>query len=222
MKRITSEEGFAGGVIFLLFFVSLVAIGAIVFGVWAFNGRQQYKNNANTLIATAVQVAKTNEAAIKDQQYQVASQNPFISYTGPQQYGSVYVSYPKTWSGYVDASGGGGGLLEEYFNPGVLPPIEAPDSIYALRIEVNSNSYSSNLATFTSNQQSSNLTITPYSLPKVSSVIGVMVQGQIEPNMQGTLVMFPLRTNTLEIWTESTQYNSLLTSQILPSVSFQP
>ena len=219
MKRLNSE----GFIRLLLPFmiVSIIAVAAIIFGVWAFNGRQYYKDNVNALIATAVQNEKTKEANQLNQKFQLESQNPYTSYTGPSQYGSIYVAYPKNWSGYVDDTGTNN-PLDEYFNPVVVPAIGGTDSLYALRVEVNANPYSTQLANYTSQQQTSNLTITPYSLPKVPSVVGVKISGQIEPNISGVMVMLPLRTNTLEIWTEQPQYINLFVGQILPQISFQP
>lgn len=221
MKRFGSE-GFIGGVIVVLIAVSLVAIGALVFAFWAYNGRQLYKNHADSLVSTAVQNEKTKEDALLQQQFKTQSEQPFVSYTGPSQYGSVNVQYPKNWSGYVDDTGSGGNPLDAYFDPGVVPAIGGPNSIFALRVEVNSNSYSTQLATYTQQQQNSNLTITPYTLKRVPNVYGVMIKGAIQQNKQGTLVMFPLRTDTLEIWTESSQYANQFVSQLLPLVTFKP
>ncbi len=221
MKRI-GHEGFVNGLALAMILVSLIAVGAIAFGAWAYTNEVKYKNNADGLIATAVQNEKNKESAIKTQQFKIASQNPYNTYYGPQIYGSVDISYPKTWSGYVDSSGNGGAEVEAYFQPGIVPAIENSANLFALRMEINSSSYSTNLSTYTSLQTSGSLTITPYKLPKMPSVVGVMVQGTLSNGKQGVLVMFPIRTSTLEIWTDSTQYVTLLKNNILPTVSFSP
>jgi len=202
--------------------ISVVAFVAILLAVKYYSDAQNYKNQDKVMIATAVAQEKVVEANILDQQYTKQEQNPFNTYVGPALYGLPTISYPKTWSGYVDSTGGSGNPLDGYFDPGVVPAAEAQSSIFALRIEINSGSYSSVLQQYTSSQQSNNITITPYSLKKVPNVIGSMVQGQISSNIQGILVLFPLRTNTLEIWTEAPQYENIFLNQILPSVTFQP
>lgn len=221
MKRFGSE-GFVSGIVIGLVAVTLVAIGALAFAFWAYSGRQLYKNQADSLIATAVQNAKVSEAATLQQQFKLQSEQPFVSYTGPSQYGSVFVQYPKNWSGYVDDTGSSGNPLDAYFDPGVVPAIGGPNSTFALRIEVNSGSYSNVLNSYTQQQQNNGLSITPYSLKLVPNVVGVMIKGAIQTNKQGVMVLFPLRTNTLEIWTESTQYANQFINQLLPLVSFQP
>jgi len=217
-----NKDGFISGLAVAVLVLSLVAVLAIVFGAWAYNGREKYKNNTDQLIAVAVANEKNKEAAILQKQFNIEQQNPYVTYTGPQEYGTIQISYPKTWSGYVDTSGADGNPIDGYFNPGVVPAIGSNSSLFALRLQVNANVYSTNLATYTSEQQSNNLTIVPYTLKRVPSVVGVMITGQILPNAKGVLVMFPLRTTTLEIWTESMQYANQFTSQILPSVTFSP
>lgn len=217
-----NKDGFISGMAIAVILISLVAILAIVFGAWAFTGRQKYKNNVDALIASAVNVEKNNESSILQKQFFIEQQNPYLTYTGSVQYGSVQISYPKTWSGYIDTSGSGGNPVDGYFEPGVVPAINAPTSIFALRLEINAQAYSTNLQTYTAEQISNNLTITPYALKQVPSVIGVIIKGQIQPNKQGVLIMLPLRTTTLEIWTESMQYANQFTNQILPSVTFRP
>jgi type II secretory pathway pseudopilin PulG len=217
-----NKDGFISGLAVAVLVLSIVAILAIVFGIWAYNGREKYKNNTDQLIAAAVANEKNNEAALLQKQFSIEQQNPYVTYTGPQEYGTVQISYPKTWSGYVDTSGADGNPVDGYFNPGVVPAIGSNSSIFALRLQINSNVYSTNLANYTAEQQSNNLTIVPYALKRVPSVVGVMISGQILPNAKGILVMLPLRTTTLEIWTESMQYANQFTSQILPSVTFRP
>jgi len=217
-----NKDGFINGLAIAVTLVSLVAILAIVFGAWAYSGKEKYKNKANELIASAVAVEKAKESSILQKQFSIEQQNPYVTYTGPAEYGSVQVSYPKNWSGYVDTSGTNGNPLEGYFEPGVVPAVGSSTSIYALRLEINSNVYSSNLANYTSQQQASNLTINPYSLKQVPSVVGVIIKGGIQPNKQGILIMLPLRSTTLEIWTDSMQYANQFMNQILPSVTFHP
>lgn len=221
MKRINSL-GSINILALSMIIVSLIAVGAIFFGIWAFSNEQKYKNNANSLIASAVQSEKAKEASIKNAQFQIENQNPYTTYYGPQIYGSVHLSYPKDWSGYVDATGNGGAEVMGYFMPGVVPGLGASGNLYALRLEISSNSYSSNLANYTNQQSSNNLSITPYKLPKTPTVVGVMIQGQLQSNKTGVMVMLPLRTSTLMIWTDSMQYANLFKNNILPLVSYSP
>ena len=202
---------------FIVVCVALVV--AIFFGFSSYSNENKYKNNDTQMINQAVSLAKQKLSAQLNAQFQAQNNATVTSYTGPSQYGSVVLSYPKTWSGYVDTTGSN--PIDGYFNPGIVPSVSDQGNLFALRLEVVANTYNSQLAQYT-NQQGAALTITPYALKRVPQIVGVMISGQIEQNKQGVMVMLPLRTDTLEIWTESTQYTSLFINQILPAVTFQP
>ena len=224
MKKI-SQDGMISGTAIALIGVCVLLVAAIIFGATSYSGEKKYKNNADQLIATAVTLANTKLAAQLNAKFQAENDATVTSYTGPSQYGSVTVYYPKSWSGYVDTAGSN--PLDAYFNPGVVPSVNDQSSIFALRIEVVATAYNIQLAQYTSqqsNQQGPSLSITPFSLSNAtdSSIVGVMINGLVRPSKQGVMVMFPLRTDTLEIWTESAQYTKLFTSQILQTATFQP
>jgi hypothetical protein len=69
---------------------------------------------------------------------------------------------------------------------------------------------------------SGQVTVSPYNFPKVSSVVGSIVKGQINSNKQGTMVIVPLRNMTLKLWTESTAGQTDFDKYILPNFSFSP
>src|SRR4051794_28439176 len=96
-----SEAGAINALLLPLLVALLLLVGVAVFGVWAFGSRQDYKDNVDAKIATAVASAKVDEDKVKDAQFAEESKNPLKTYTGPAAYGSVTINYPKTWSGYV-------------------------------------------------------------------------------------------------------------------------
>jgi hypothetical protein len=93
---------------------------------------------------------------------------------------------------------------------------------FALRVQVSSQSYSDILGQYQNQQQTGTVTVKPYSLPKVPSVVGVEVTGQLINNVSGTQVILPLRNQTILIWTEGTQYLNDFNNNILPNFSFSP
>ena len=222
--KVINNKGGVSGLALSLAGVGFIAVIAAIFAVVFYSGEMNYKNNDQILINKAVSVATAKEAVIKDQQFTLQNENPFVSYTGPVQYGTINVSYPKTWSAYIDTTGSSE-PLEAYFNPNYVPAINGTGNIYALRVEISNNPYNQELSNYTSQQQSGNITISPYSLPKVPKVVGVMLKGHISVNnttTTGIKILLPVRTNTLEIWTDSMQYATLFENKILPGVSFQP
>ena len=202
--------------------LSLFFLGALGFGYWAFNQRQTYKDHADELVNSAVDDAVKTEDTKKDAQFAQDEKNPLKSYEGPEAYGDVKLSYPKTWSAYVDDNSNGSTDVTGYFNPAVVPSLTNDTSVYALRFQVINTSYSDIMRQFSSQVQAKQVTITPYSLPKVTSVIGSRVDGSITTTKKGSMVVLPLRDKTLEIWTESTAFTSDFNTIILPNVTFSP
>jgi hypothetical protein len=202
---------------------TILSLVFIIFSIWAFAGRQDYKNNADAKISAAVTVADQEQTTKDNAAYAQESKSPLKTYTGPEAYGSLILQYPKTWSGYVDDSGSGTALVDGYFSPGVVPAIESQSSVFALRVQVINEEYSQELQTFTNTEQAGTITVNAYSLPKMPQIAGVEITGQVNGSTSDeTMVVLPLRSETIEIWTQGTQYLSDFNTYILPNFSFSP
>jgi hypothetical protein len=217
-----NQYGAINGLIIPFILMLLLLAGAIGFGSWAYNSRQFYKNNVDVQIASAVSVAKQQQMATDQAQFAIGEKSPLSTYLGPEQYGSVVIKYPKTWSAYVDDTGNGGAPLDGYFAPGIVPSISSSTSIFALRVEVQNESYSGIAQSLASQVQSKTITAQPYALPKVPQDVGLEVTGTLSDGNQGTEVILPLRNQTLVIWTEGSDYVSDFNTYVLPNFSFSP
>lgn len=219
--RMKSETGAINVLLLPLLVALILLIGVAVFGVWAFGSRQDYKDNVDAKIATAVTAAKAAEDKVKDAQFAEASKNPLKAYVGPAAYGTLSINYPRTWSGYVSDTGSDSPFVDGYFAPGVVPDIQDEKSSFALRIQVLSDSYTQSLQDY-QDQEAGKVSIQPYALPKVPNVVGVKITGEIEPNHQGIMVILPLRNTTVKLWTEADSFTNDFNNIILPNASFSP
>ena len=218
-----NQNGGVNGLAISLIFVILLLIGAAGFGIWAFSGRQDYKNNSDAKVGQAVTVAKQQQTKADQAIFAQEAKQPLQAYQGPEAYGSLIVNYPKTWSAYVDASGQGGVLVNGYFAPGVVPSVNNPNSVFALQVQVLGQAYNQVVQTFNGQQQAGKLAISAYALPKLPKVVGIEVTGQIvQQGPTTTMVVLPLRSETLEISTQGTQYLGDFNNNILPNFSFSP
>lgn len=221
-----SEQGSVNILVLPLVLVSLALIAVAAFAFWAYQGKQDYKNNVDQKVAVAVLKAKQQQSTDDSKKFAEAEKQPLRTYKGPEAFGSLSISYPKTWSAYVDDSGTGSNstAVDAYFQPGTVPSISDQNSTFALRVQVLSQSYSQVLTTYNSQSQSrkGSNKINPYSLPKLPSVVGVRVDGQISEKKSGSMVILPLRDKTLEIWTESNDYLNDFNNNILPNLTFIP
>lgn len=200
--------------------VSVLLVGAAVFGYWAFGERQDYKDRSDQKVAEAVTIAEKRTQAADAKQFAEEEKNPLKKYIGPAAFGSVTVDYPKTWSAYVieDESQ----PLNGYFHPDFVPSAVSPDKTFALRVELVQQGYDQLLQQYSGQTQQGTVKITPYSLPKVPSIVGARVEGKIATNKDGVAIILPLRNMTLKISSESTQFVPDLNNIILPNFVFTP
>ncbi len=227
LKHNQNDQKGAGSLSLLFGLTVVLLIAAIAFGVSAYSKEQDYKSNVDAKVATAVAAAQQQQTAVDTAANAKADELPLRTYQGPEAYGSVVVEYPKTWSAYVDDTGNGSALVDGYFNPGTVPSISSgAASVFALRVQVVNQPYATVAASFASSSSSQPPTVTAYSLPKVPQAVGIEVSGQLSNNgsgpVSGTMVVLPLRANTLEIWTQGTQNLSDFNNNILPNFSFSP
>ncbi len=218
-----NQDGAVSGLAISFVMVILLLIGAVGFGAWAFMGRQDYKNNVDAKISVAAEAARQQESTSKDQAFAEESKKPLKTYNGPAAFGSLVLNYPKTWSGYVDDSGSSNNSsVDGFFAPGVVPTAAGQSSVFALRIQVLNQTYDQVLQTFASQQEAGKLTISAYALPHLPKVVGIKVVGELQTQKTVSMIVLPLRSQTLQIWTEGTQYLADFNNNILPNFTFSP
>lgn len=200
----------------------LLLFGAGGFGYWAFAGRQDYKNNVDQKINTAVTIAKQQLSTQKDKEFAEQEKNPLKTYTGPEAYGTLKIQYPKTWSAYVAEQDNGSTPIDGYFQPNVVPDVTDQTQSFALRVQVVQQSYDSILQNYNSDVQAKTVSAKPFALPNVPKVVGVRLEGAIQPQKQGSMIVLPLRNQTLEVWTEASVYKSDFDNIILKNFTFSP
>ncbi len=217
-----NQYGFLSVAVVLAVVFFLLFAGAAAFGVWAYQGRQDYKNNVDQKIAKAVTSAQQAESVKKDAEFAEKEKSPFRTYVSPLAYGSVNIQYPKTWSAYVSDDTGNSPYVDGYFYPNVVPTASNDKAVFALRVQVVQQSYSDAMNEFQDDVQQGRVTISPYAAPKVPSVVGSRVTGTIDQDKTGTMILLPLRDKTLKLWTNSPQFQSDFNTYILPNFSFSP
>lgn len=215
------QRGFSALVVpFSLAVIFLIT--AVIFGGWAYAKMLDYKNNVNAKISTAVATAKQQEDTAKDAAFAEQEKQPLKAYVGPTAYGSLTINYPKTWSGYVVDTRNSSPFIDGYFYPNVVPDTQSQNSSFALRVQMVQDSYSTVLNSLSTYVQSGKAKVTPYAAPKVPSVVGARVDGNLNGSKTGTMIILPVRNMTLKIWTEAPQFQNDFSNYILPNFTFAP
>lgn len=219
MKKLDQQGSILQTVLLAVFVILFIA--AAGFGFWAFSGRNDYKNNVDAKIAVAVEAAKTAEAEAKDKEFVEKEKNPYRVYTGPAAYASVSITYPKTWSAYVDETGSGGNPVNGYFHPATVPGLTSNAS-YAVRFTVTNTRYTDEVRRFDAAVKGGKVKISAFNAPKVPGTTGVRVDGEVQPKEQGSMVILPIRDKTLKVWTEANQFVGDFNTIVLSNLKFDP
>ena len=201
--------------------LGLLFVTSSIFGIWAFAGRQDYKNNVDAKIEDASAVAVQQAETAKDSEFIEKEKSPLRSYSGPATYGSLKFDYPKTWSMYVEEAGSGT-VLDLYAFPIVVPgPIVATQK-YALRVEISSQSYDKEVKTFDQQVKTGKVKTSAYRPENVQNVLGIRIDGEIETGVNGSMILLPIRDKTIKIFTQIPEFVGDFDKIILPSINFVP
>lgn len=218
-----NQNGAVSGLGISLILAVILLVVTMAFAAWAFSSRQSYKNDADAKINAAVSVAQQQAAAAETIKLAQDEKQPLNTYYGPEQYGSIVVKYPRTWSGYVDDTDTSNtALVNGYFAPGVVPSLTNQSSIFALQVQVVNQSYNQTLQNLTAAGSGTPITSTAYALPKLPSVVGVELSGALNAGQTTnvTMVVLPVRADTIEISTVGNTYLSDFNNIILKNFSF--
>jgi hypothetical protein len=217
-KHMQKENGSISVILAIVF--GLLFVFTLIFGGWAFASRQDYKNNVDQKIEDANIVAVQEAETAKDAEFLEKEKSPVRTYTGPVTYGAVSFEYPKTWSLY-EVKASSGTVLDLYAFPLVVPGV-SNDQTYALRTEIVSQTYDAVVKQYDSDVKSGAVVATAYRPEKVPGVLGIRLDGSLEKDIQGAMVILPLRDRTIKIYTEIPQFVGDFNNIVLPSLTFVP
>ena len=210
----------------ILLILGLVAAGG--FGWWAFQQRQDYKNNFDQKLSVEVDKAKAAQKAELEADFTEREKSPTKTFKGSATYGSITFDYPKSWSGYVD-QGNSNVPINGYFFPDIVPTVSRGNSTptaFALRVELTSTDYAQTIKQFNSQISQGKLKAMAYVLPKMTGEANVQTgtrfDGEIEQGVSGSMVVIKVRDKTLKIYTQSQSYVSDFDNIVLKTLTFAP
>lgn len=212
--------------LFAAIILGVLFVVALVFGIWAYMGRQDYKNNADAKAAAAAATAAKSQTTKDQADFAQQLKAPYKTYTGSATYGSITFNYPKTWSAYVDETGNDE-PINGYFHPNVVPGVQS-GTAFALRLELVNQSYSDVIAQFQPSVTNGTVKASAYTPPKLQGVNNVQTGTRLDGNIgsdsqvSGSMVVVKVRDKTLKVYTLSNDYLSDFNNIILPSLTFNP
>jgi hypothetical protein len=198
--------------------MTLLFISAAAFGIWAFIGMVDNQTDLDAKIATASEVAVQKAETDKEAEFAEREKNPFKTYTGSATYGSLSFDYPKNWSAIAEESNSAT-VLDLYAHPGVIPGLD--DTRFAFRAQIVDKEYATELKSFDSKAERGTVKVRAFKLDKVPDQLGVLIEGEIDTGVQGTLILLPQRDKTIRLYSEAEEYKNDF-AKIIDSVTFEP
>jgi flagellar basal body-associated protein FliL len=221
MVTLSQDERGMNVLLIPLILVLVFFLTALGFSLWSYSSRQDYKNNTDQKVNTAVELAKKETATQKDNEFIEREKQPLKEYRGPGAFGGIVIRYPKTWSAYIDESGKGSSPVNGYFYPNYVPATQS-DTNFAFRLEVVNKAFDEELRNYDVLIKNGKIASQPYKPVNVPNIVGIRLDGEIVSRKQGVLILIPLRDKTIRLWVESDQFKNDYFNNVLPNFSFTP
>jgi hypothetical protein len=205
-------------IIFVL--LLLLGLGTAGFGILTLTFATKASTATKTLEAQKAAAA----AAAKDEQKKAddaaalhANESPFRAYTAPGPYGGFVISFPKTWSSYVDEEPQGT-QVKLILNPEFIRRINGTDQKNATQVTFIEQTKEKYLSQFAGNLKKG-----------AQKQSDTTVSGQAAYNLTGTfpdrrtvhMVVVPVRDKVLVFSNENSQYEAEF-NQILSQAKINP
>lgn len=194
------EAGGANGGLIAMILLGVVAVVLAGLSVWLFLQFNEQKSNVDGKVALAEAEAKRAQQEEDDKKFAQREKEPNREFVGPDDYGRLTFSYPKTWSVYVDKSGADGGVYEAYLNPITVPPVGQSKQLFALRVEIQSRDFDKVVAEYDGPVKKGDL---KSSATSSNGVNGTRLDGQFTKDKRGAVVIYKVRDKTVSIFTDA-------------------
>lgn len=213
-----NQSGAVSGLLVSLILTVILLLAAVGFGAWAFSSRQDYKNNDAAKAKVVADAAVAKNTAAMNAKFTEELKNPLATYNGPETLGSLVLKYPKNWSVYNNSPSDGSGV-DLYFNPVMVQAVGNAQTPYALHVKIANQNYVNMVQGLNGDQKA---VVGAYALPSLPKVVGVKASGQLPDGSTGTLVILPIRSDTLTVQTYTNKYINDFNNYILKNLDFSP
>lgn len=213
------EHQHSGGIgqILVISFVSIIALIFVGLFVWKFIEYNDLSAEFDAKLDTRVTAARKEITEERDAYWTEQQKYPYLTFTGPEDYGSLSFEYPRTWSVYVNKDASKGGDYEAYLHPVEVSPVSDDLSLFALRVYIKAKSMDDYIKTYDSNIRNGKLTM---SSTAIHGTPANVYHGEISRNIQkGYATVFKLRDKTVVLETDAEVFKNEY-EKLLKTVTF--
>ncbi len=198
-----------------LVLLSISTAAGVICAVVFFLQWQEAQSNIDLKIGAARAEASEEQKVADEKEFEKREKEPNKTFAGPDDYGGLTFSYPKTWSAFVSNDASGGGDFEAYLNPDIVNPISNNNSgssndldddppIHALRVHIYDKSIDAVRKEFDEKAAEEHaLTSTVYTRGEIS---GTLYEGTLEEGIEGRSLIFKKNDKTIELRTDSSVF----------------
>ncbi|MEP7204688.1 MAG: hypothetical protein ABI716_00660 [Candidatus Saccharibacteria bacterium] len=193
------ESGQVNGWLISTISLAVISVGAIAGAVWGILNYSGLKTNVDNQVSIAVVTAKKDQADVDEAKFAEREKEPNYQFVGPDDYGRLTFSYPKTWSAFINKDVTQGGTFEAYLNPVTVPPVSSSQQ-YALRVTIEEKSYDTVIASYAPLVKKGTLRSSAVS---VDGNNGTRIDGSFSKDIRGSAVIYKIRDKTVTLRTDA-------------------
>lgn len=195
------EQGAISGQMVAIVGLALLVLILGALSIWAIVSYNEQKTDVEGRVAVAVAEAKNAQATEDEKKYLEREKEPLEKFVGPEDYGRLTFSYPKTWSGYIDKDAANGGEYKVYFHPEVVPPVgNSETQQFALRVTIEQRDYDQVVQSYDGLVKKGDL---KQSSTSSQGNNGTRLEGNFSKNIRGAAVIYKSRDKTITLRTDA-------------------
>jgi hypothetical protein len=185
--------------------VAIIGLAALVLvlgavSIWAIVNYNEQKTDVDGRVSVAVAEGKNVQADEDEKKFLEREKEPLAKFVGPDDYGRLTFSYPKTWSAYVEKDASSGGEYTAYFYPQAVPPVSEDTQQFALRITIEQRDYDQVVQSYDGLVKKGDL---KQSTTSSQGNQGTRLEGNFSKNIRGAGVIYKSRDKTITVRTDA-------------------
>jgi hypothetical protein len=192
------QGGVSGSMIAIVGLVVLVVVAGSL-AIWAYISYTEQKTDVDGKINLAVAKAKNDQQTDDDKKFAEREKEPNRTFVGPDNFGRLTFSYPKTWSVFVSEDGADTNSYHAYLNPISVPPLSEKQQ-YSLRVTIEQKDYDQVVKTYQEKVRKGDLRA---SATSANGHNGTRLDGTFTKNIRGAAVIYQIRDKTVTLRTDA-------------------
>lgn len=193
------EQGGVSPSLIVIIILGILFLAAGSAAIWSYVNYNEQKTNVDGKIKLAVAEAEKKQSDIEAAKFAERDKEPNRQFVGPDDYGRLTFSYPKTWSVYIAEDISEGGDYLAFLNPVSVPPVNAKQQ-YALRVTIEQEDYDQVVKSYDSLIKKGDL--------RSNGVVangnnGIRFDGNFSKDIRGSAVVFKVRDKTVTLRTDA-------------------